>query len=225
MDGDRTARIPGEGILFFGTADQNVVMSEECTVEVVSLEEDRLLRLADLQPSARTRIGARVVPLTSRKALDDLARLTSAWVALRGLLLERMFDELTLAVEHAVASLASRALWGDRIPTVGSNCCGYTRRALAFLRANIEERPSVATIARIAGCSARNLQLAFTRDVGHSPLEVHRQMKLEEAHRRLSEGNINVKSVVQALGFSNAGRFAQEFRERFGLTPSELLQR
>jgi AraC-like DNA-binding protein len=216
---------PGEGILFIGPADPNMIMSENTTIEIVRFKEERLLSLVDMQPGTRQGVFPRVMTISAENALDDVAKLASASVGLRGLLADKMLDDLTHAVEHAVAAIAAGALWDQQRSTARATYCGYTRRALSHLRTNLENRLRIIALARVAGCSVRNLQLAFMRDIGHPPLVVHRNMKLEEAHRRLSGGGTSVKAVAHALGFSNPGRFAQEFRDRFGFAPSELLQK
>jgi len=58
-----------------------------------------------------------------------------------------------------------------------------------------------------------------------SPMAMLRALRLEMAAARLVEGQCeSVTDVALSLGYSNFGRFATEFRRRFGCSPSELLR-
>ena len=58
-------------------------------------------------------------------------------------------------------------------------------------------------------------------------MQMLRTIRLDRARRELLAGglNANVTSVALAWGFDHLGRFAASYRERFGETPRETLQR
>lgn len=101
----------------------------------------------------------------------------------------------------------------------------YVKRALEFMRVNLEETIDIDDIAQRANCSPRRLQMAFRAEFGASPTCMLKRMRLELAERRLRTGeHTNVAELAQSLGFGNAGRFAGEFRRQFGVLPSQILQ-
>ena len=90
----------------------------------------------------------------------------------------------------------------------------------------IDEHPaddlSTAELASMAGVCARALQAGFQEVVNMSPRAYVRGVRLERVHLELSRGGYESATAVAARwGFFNPGRFAQQYRERFGVRPSE----
>ena len=99
------------------------------------------------------------------------------------------------------------------------------RLARDFIHANLERPITLADMASAGRCSPRQLQLTFKDCFGTSPVAMLRALRLEAAAARLVEGKCeSVTDVALCFGYSNFGRFATEFRRRFGCTPSELLR-
>jgi AraC-like DNA-binding protein len=100
----------------------------------------------------------------------------------------------------------------------------YVKRALDFMRANVDQPIDIDEIARNAACSPRRLQLAFRAQFGLTPMAFLKEERLKLAERRLRMGECDdVTSLAHSLGFSNPGRFAGDFRQKFGILPSEIL--
>ena len=81
---------------------------------------------------------------------------------------------------------------------------------------------------------------SLTRDVGISRAQLHRKMKeitgiptgefirnlrLEQAARLISEGEINITQVAFAVGFNNQTHFSTVFKKHYGMTPTEYSER
>lgn len=104
-------------------------------------------------------------------------------------------------------------------------------RAIRAALAAIEERPidlvTVADIAKIANLSVRALEDGFRRHVGATPMEHVRRVRMARAHDELvhaEPGATTAMAVAQRWGFTNYGRFAAHYRQRFGCSPSETLR-
>lgn len=95
----------------------------------------------------------------------------------------------------------------------------------------IEERPdeglSLADLAESVGCTARALQRGFKELVGMSPTAYARAVRLERVHQDLTaEADCStVTDVAMRWGFFHLGRFAQQYKDRFGVLPSETVRR
>jgi len=93
----------------------------------------------------------------------------------------------------------------------------------------IEESPeglfTVGDLARHANLSARALQSAFQRDLGTTPMRYLRQVRLERVREDLLLGRGRVSEVAHHWGFTNLGRFAASYQDRFGELPSETTAR
>ena len=103
---------------------------------------------------------------------------------------------------------------------------GNVKRAEAFMRANAGTPLTIAEIAEAAGCSVRALQIAFHRFRGTTPMRVLQQARLEQARTEmLGAGQTeSLARIAAEHGFSSPTRFAQSFRRKYGVYPSEMLR-
>lgn len=98
------------------------------------------------------------------------------------------------------------------------------RRAEAFIRAQATRDISLGDIAETAGVSARTLQCNFMRYRKMSPMHYLRNVRLDRAHDLLLAGS-KVADAAFECGFAHQGRFAIQYRARFGEAPSKTLRR
>ncbi|MDX2971930.1 AraC family transcriptional regulator [Kribbella solani] len=103
-------------------------------------------------------------------------------------------------------------------------------RAIAIARDIIENHPewdhTVTSLAREAGVSPRALQKGFARYLGVGPKEYMTAVRMQRAHSELRSKHRDTITVRQVAGrwhLGHTGRFATEYRKRFGELPSETL--
>lgn len=102
-------------------------------------------------------------------------------------------------------------------------CTAATQRAAELMRRSPTGCGSVTEIAAEVGVSARSLQAGFRRQFGVSPREYLKQVRLDAARRDIEStgsGTGTVLGIASSWGFANAGRFARDYRDRFGHLPS-----
>jgi AraC-like DNA-binding protein/tetratricopeptide (TPR) repeat protein len=101
------------------------------------------------------------------------------------------------------------------------------RRALDAMRANVGRDWRLAELARLAGVSGRTLQRQFLRFLCKSPVAVLRDVGFQRARHDLLRAGpaTRITDVALACGFAHCGRFAVEYRRRYGETPSQTLKR
>ncbi len=81
-------------------------------------------------------------------------------------------------------------------------------------------------LAAKAGVSARALQAGFQEVVGMSPMAYLRGARLDRVHHELLAGTgESVTDVAGRWGFFHPGRFADQYRARFGDLPSRTARR
>ncbi len=79
---------------------------------------------------------------------------------------------------------------------------------------------------RRRGSACDGLQEEFRRRLGTGPATVLREVRLARAHRALVEaGATTVADVAHACGFGHLGRFAHDYRDRYGELPSDTARR
>ena len=90
-----------------------------------------------------------------------------------------------------------------------------------YVEGHLSEELTAADLARVAGVGVRTLQKWFQAAQGVSPLVYVRNARLDRVHAELTSGSGSVTESAVRWGFYHAGRFAQQYRERFGELPSE----
>ena len=103
----------------------------------------------------------------------------------------------------------------------------HVKRALAYLRANLAEKVTLANLAAACGISQRALLTQFRHFLGISPIAHLRHMRLGTARAELqqSDGTVSISEVASHCGFTHLARFAAEYRMAFGELPSATLRR
>ena len=103
---------------------------------------------------------------------------------------------------------------------------GNVKRAEEFMRANAGTPLTIAEIAEAAGCGVRALQIAFHRFRGTTPMRVLQQARLEQARTEmLRRGQTqSLARIAAEHGFSIPTQFAQFFRRKYGVYPSQMLR-
>jgi AraC-like DNA-binding protein len=117
----------------------------------------------------------------------------------------------------------------DRLerPSPATAAPGAIRRVVEAMRAHPEKAFTVADLADIAGVSVRSLQGSFRRNVGMPPMTYLRQLRLARVHEYLQQGDPathTVTEIAYRYGFTHMGRFAAEYRARYGVAPSKTLR-
>ncbi|WP_067499134.1 AraC family transcriptional regulator [Actinoplanes sp. TFC3] len=100
------------------------------------------------------------------------------------------------------------------------------RTAMDAINAEPERPFTVVDLAGIAGISVRSLQEGFQRYVGPTPMTYLKQVRLTRAHEALRQADpayTTVAAVAHRWGFAHLGRFASQYRARFGSNPSTTL--
>ncbi|WP_197281055.1 AraC family transcriptional regulator [Microbacterium sp. No. 7] len=96
--------------------------------------------------------------------------------------------------------------------------------AVAYLDEHAGDDIALADLSAATGMSVRALQVGFRREMGVSPTEYLRGVRLDRAHRDLVLRAGTVSEIAVRWHFYHLGRFAAQYRARFGVSPSETLR-
>jgi AraC-like DNA-binding protein len=125
---------------------------------------------------------------------------------------------ILLATNHQYRDALERASAPSRPITV--------KRAIDAMEAHPELPHSVHDLAAYAEVGVRALQEGFRRHVGMSPMAYLRRVRLARVHddlRTAAPRTVTVAAVARRWGFAHLGRFAREYRLRYGVSASETL--
>ena len=149
--------------------------------------------------------------------LDETASLLSNPIAmssfeqfvLTGLLLSQPHN-LSAALQRHEKGIAPRAV----------------RRALDYIEANLDQAVTVADLVKVTGVAGRTLFMHFRDFKGVSPMRYLRNARFRQVRQALlrAEPEQNVTAVAMRFGFVHMGRFAVEYRARFGESPSHTIR-
>ena len=95
------------------------------------------------------------------------------------------------------------------------------RNAQQYVREHVEEKLTVPLVAEGIGVSASYLTALFHKNLQISPGEYIRRTKLQESKQMIREDNLNFTEIAAALQYSTVHHFSRQFKEKFGITPTE----
>jgi AraC-like DNA-binding protein len=99
-------------------------------------------------------------------------------------------------------------------------------RALDYIHENAGEPIALADLVAVSGVAGRTLIKHFRDVKGVSPMRYLRAVRLERVRAELAQGtSASVMATAFRWGFAHAGRFAIDYRNRFGESPSTTLTR
>ena len=138
------------------------------------------------------------------------------------LLTTRMLD----AIENSVTR--SLSAWDAPVVEVGAKHDWLARRFLDEVDAAVEAGRSVLDIADALGVPVRTLQEHVRASDGRTPSAVLRDARFRRARELLMDADparTTVTTIAQRCGFGHLGRFAMDYRARFGESPTATLHR
>ena len=94
-------------------------------------------------------------------------------------------------------------------------------RAQQYISANVRQKLSVPIAAKNAKVSPSYLTALFQKHLQLSPGEYIRRVKLQESKEMIREASMSFTEIASALQYSTIHHFSRQFKEKFGMTPSE----
>jgi transcriptional regulator GlxA family with amidase domain len=101
------------------------------------------------------------------------------------------------------------------------------KRAIDYMQANLDSPLTVGRIAATAGVAGQTLFKHFRDNQGVSPMRYVRNLRFGRARQELlnAKAEASITATASRWGFGHLGRFAVEYRLRFGESPSQTLAR
>jgi len=134
---------------------------------------------------------------------------------------------LASTLTHAVilAMAAERDGSASTIPRRAESRLKVVKRAVEFMRANLQADIGVPEICGAAFASRRTLQYCFEEFMHTTPQAYLRALRLNEARRALkARSQPPITELANTLGFSSASHFTRHYKLMFDELPSETLK-
>lgn len=185
------------------------VVLDPAVIRSVLIEAKQLASLAD-RPSR-----ALVVSRLNAHLLDAVLRLIQLvdkpndYILLAPLVIREIIYRLSQGEQ--AARLCQMAVTGCHAHQIA--------RAIEVLRTNYNKPLRIAHLARQVGMSTSGFHHNFKALTGMSPLECHKQFRLQEARRLLIGGTLNAATVGYRVGYEDPAYFGREYKRFFGSPP------
>lgn len=96
-----------------------------------------------------------------------------------------------------------------------------------FMREHVGQDLTLEDLEQVTGLTRERLYKDFRHSYNSTPMSYFRDLRFQEVRQRLliAPANASVSSVALDCGFSQLGRFAREYQDRFGELPSATLRK
>lgn len=103
----------------------------------------------------------------------------------------------------------------------------HVRRAVDYIDEHLDQPISLGDLAAAVGVTARTLQKGFVRYLEMTPSEYVRFQRVRRVHQALQQSGPEqqVSQILLANGVSSFGHFSRVYKQQYGCTPSETLQK
>jgi AraC family ethanolamine operon transcriptional activator len=93
--------------------------------------------------------------------------------------------------------------------------------AESIMSGALDEPLRIEAICEQLQISRRTLFYAFQSRLKMTPLDFFKALRLSEGHRLLFRTQRSIRDIAGSVGYHHQGRFAMDYRERFGVKPSD----
>ena len=130
---------------------------------------------------------------------------------------------LTLLTQLLIILLRQTDSRNGKLPTAYSlhNENEIVRRAQQYISKNLRHKLSVPIVSSGIDISPSYLTALFHKHLQISPAEYIRRTKLQESKQMIRENTMNFTEIATVLQYSTVHHFSRQFKEHFGITPSE----
>ena len=133
----------------------------------------------------------------------------------------------SVELEHVAApgSVTSEGTgrWPAKLPGTRRSRASLFRDARAIIQHEYGEDLAIEALARRVLASRRQLQRVFT-DAGTTVRAELRAVRMQRAAQLLVDSSLPVREVASVVGYRQPAHFADAFRRRYGVTPSQYRQ-
>ena len=172
-------------------------------------------------------------PLRSRKNLGFVLNTLLRTAAKRGGLsptyIHSLSEKFAIQIEKAssiqqIIDLQKDMLLGysDAVRKFALKNFSYSiRKAIEFIRANLNQDLSLNAISDAIGTSSFELSRQFKKETGEGITEYINKQRINEAIYLMDSDNISITDIAYMVGFNDVNYFTKVFKKIKGVTPSE----
>jgi AraC-like DNA-binding protein len=96
---------------------------------------------------------------------------------------------------------------------------------LTFIHEHMRDSLGIDDLARAAHMSRSRFFAFFQKHMGRAPIAYLKQVRLDEARKRLLASDAKLAAIAEATGFANPFHLSRELKRHLGLAPAEYRRR
>ncbi|SEB35462.1 Signal transduction histidine kinase [Tenacibaculum sp. MAR_2009_124] len=139
-------------------------------------------------------------------------------------------NELIARINRLIENKNQREAWTKDLDDTDGKIETYDEKNLRSIQQVIVENIdkdnfTVSRLAELVNFSQRQLERIIKNLTGLTPVKFILEVRLQEAYKKIkNKEEVDVNNVRYSVGFKSASYFSVKFKERFGVSPSELLK-
>ncbi|MBE9189292.1 helix-turn-helix transcriptional regulator [Gloeocapsopsis crepidinum LEGE 06123] len=137
----------------------------------------------------------------------------------------KSLELVALALEQFVEQVADPHPYLRSVQGLRPDDIERIYQAREILHHNLENPPSLIALARQVGLNDYKLKIGFRQVFKTTVFGYLRNCRLEQARQLLTEQQMSVTEISNAVGYTSLSSFNAAFRKKFGFNPSACLER
>jgi AraC-like DNA-binding protein len=99
------------------------------------------------------------------------------------------------------------------------------QKVILLIRENPSKPLTLDKLARTVSMSSSRLRHLFKDEVGKTPRQYLKDLRMELARRLLENTSFHIKKVMIEVGANDESHFSRDFKRAFGMTPKQYRTR
>src|SRR5215213_8180043 len=95
------------------------------------------------------------------------------------------------------------------------------QEVIHLIQKDLSRKFTLSEMAQAVNLSAEHLRELFKSEIGMTPVQYQKKLRLLEARRLLESTFLNVQEVMVRVGLSDDSHFVRDFKKLYGLTPAQ----
>lgn len=99
------------------------------------------------------------------------------------------------------------------------------QKVVHLIQKDLGRKLTLSEMAQAVNLSPAHLRALFKSEIGMTPVQYQKKLRLSEARRLLESTFLNVQEIMVRVGLSDDSHFVRDFKKLYGLTPAQYRAR
>lgn len=99
------------------------------------------------------------------------------------------------------------------------------QKLVHFIQKDLSRKVTLSEMAESVNLSPSHLRSLFKAEIGMTPVQYQKKLRLLEARTLLENTFLNVQEIMVRVGLRDDSHFVRDFKKLYGLTPAQYRAR